>query len=95
MLLHVSQSKFLPGMEEPGEITSQDAGHKLKREQRFCLPALQWDYKGFKKVLLLRGKVFTDRFGHNAQNCTLRRCALTEQGSDHCQTLCSFGNNVA
>lgn len=30
MLLHINQGKFLPGIEETREITSQDAGYKLQ-----------------------------------------------------------------
>lgn len=97
MLLHISQSKFLPGMEEPGRdnITRYRVQTKKRTVVLPLCTAMQLLL--FQKGFVIEGQRYLQRdtFGRDAQNRTLRRCALTQQGSDQSQPLPFFGNNMA
>lgn len=60
-------------------------------------PCIAVQLQLFPKGFVIEGKRYlqTDTFGHDAQNCTLRRRALTQHSSDQSQPLPSFGNNMA
>lgn len=96
-----------PFAHQPKQVSAWNGGSqednitrcRVQSEQRtvFLPPCvamwLQMFPKGF--VVERQRCLQTDTFSHDAQNCTLRRCVLTQQGSDQSQPLPSFGNSMA
>ena len=70
---------------------------QTKKKTVILPPCIAMQLQLFQKGFVIEGQRYlqTDTFGHDAQNYTLRRCALTQQGSDQSRPLPSFGNNMA